>query len=80
MDLSPFLEADDLIAVHVRERTIAGGMPGVVVHYVLELEWATRDPTLVEGTVPESEAFNLASFEAFIRDLNRVLVRKRGQR
>jgi hypothetical protein len=78
MDLSPFLGADDLIAVHVRERTIAGGTPGVVTRYVLELEWANRDPTLLEQAVPEDQTFNLASFEAFIRDLNRALAKRRG--
>jgi len=27
MDLSPYAKAGDLIAVHIRERTVAGGMP-----------------------------------------------------
>ena len=38
MDLSPYAKAGELIAVHIRERTVAGGMPGAVIHYVLELE------------------------------------------
>ena len=80
MDLSAFQGADDLIAVNVRERTISGGTPGVVTRYVLELEWATGKRELVEQTVPESQAFNLASFEAFIRVLNETLARKRGGR
>ena len=77
MDLSAFHDAHGLVAVHVRERTIAGPGRGVVVRYVLELEWATGARTLIEETVPESQAFNLAAFEAFIRDLNRVLDQRR---
>lgn len=79
MDLSPYAKAGDLIAVHIRERTIAGGMPGAVIHYVLELEWASGDRTIVEQSLDEEAAPNLASFEAAIRVLNRVLARKREQ-
>ncbi len=79
MDLSPYAKAGDLIAVHIRERTIAGGMPGMVIHYVLELEWATGDRTIVEQSLGEETAPNLASFEAAIQVLNRVLARKRAE-
>jgi len=79
MDLSPYAKAVDLIAVHIRERTVAGGMPGAVIHYVLELEWVSGERTIVEQSLDEETAPNLASFEAAIRVLNRVLARKRQQ-
>jgi hypothetical protein len=78
MDLSPYAKAGELIAVHIRERTIAGGLPGVVLRCVLELEWATGERTLVEQAFDEETAPNLASFEASIQVLNRVLARKRA--
>lgn len=78
MDLSAFHDAHGLVAVHVRERTIVGPGRGIVVRYVLELEWASGERTLIEETVPESEAFNVAAFEAFIRDLNLALAKRRN--
>ena len=46
---------------------------------MLELEWASGDRTIVEQSLDEETAPNLASFEAAIRVLNRVLARKRQQ-
>jgi hypothetical protein len=60
------------VSVHqpaLRTQGNVGPGCGVVVRYVLELEWASGERTLIEQTVPESEAFNLAAFEAFIQDL-----------
>jgi hypothetical protein len=80
VDLTPFAGASGLIAVRVREREVGGGTPGVVVRYVLELEWANGESTLVEETAPTGQAFNQASFEAAIDALNRELTRRRQQR
>ena len=79
MDLSPFGEAGELIAVHIRERTIAGGVPGVVIRCILELEKTSGERIVVEESFDEKTAPNLASFEAFIRVLNRELARKRQE-
>ena len=38
MDLSRFLGAQKLVAVHVRGRSVGGGARGVVIGCVLELE------------------------------------------
>lgn len=78
MDLSRFLEAQKLVAVHVRGRSVGGGARGVVIGCVLELEKEDGTSEWLELTIPESEAFNVASFEAFFRDLNKVLKKRRG--
>jgi hypothetical protein len=79
MDLSRFPGAENLVAVRVRERSVGGGARGVVVGCVLELEKKDGSSELREYTFSESEAFNLASFEAFIRALNQYLAMRRDQ-
>jgi len=79
MDLSRFLGAQKLVAVHVRGRSVGGGARGVVVGCVLELEYEDGSSESVELTISENEAFNVASFEAFFQALNHVLKKRRGQ-
>lgn len=60
----------------MRERTVAGGVPGTVIRCVLEV-------VHVDGTIEPlerefgEEGFSLAAFEAFVRDLNKALKRRR---
>ena len=63
--------------VRVRERTIAGSYPGSVIRCVLEVEHTDGSVELLEKAFGD-EGFELAPFEAFIRDLNRALRAKRG--
>lgn len=62
----------------MRERTITGGYPGTVVHCILEIEYTDGSIELLERRFGD-EGFVLAAFEAFVRDLNRALRKKREQ-
>jgi len=75
VDLTPWSH-EGVVEVRVRERTIAGGVPGTVIRCVLDVEH-------VDGTVTVRElefgdqGFSLPAFEAFIRGLNQKLKQRR---
>lgn len=74
MDLSAF-PLGDAVRVEVLEQTIAGGQPGVVVHCVLEVQYRSGGARRVEMSFDEANAYNFASFRAFITALNRTLAK-----
>lgn len=76
MDLTPWSHGG-VVEVRVRERTIAGGVPGTVVRCVLEVEHVDGNVEVLEREFGD-EGFSLAAFEAFVRDLNGALRRRRS--
>lgn len=77
MDLTSWAHRG-VVEVRVRERTVAGGYPGTVIHCLLEIEYADGSTELLERSFGD-EGFVLGAFEAFVRDLNRALRAKRAQ-
>lgn len=77
MDLTPWSHGG-VIEVKVRERTIAGGVPGTVIRCILEVVHVDGTIELVEREFGD-EGFAPAAFEAFVRDLNRALKRRPNQ-
>lgn len=74
MDLTPWSHGG-VVEVRVRERTIAGGVPGTVIRCVLEVEHVDGTIEVLEREFGD-EGFSLPAFEAFVRDLNRALKRR----
>ena len=72
MDLSSF-DSSNVAEIRVLERTISGDSHGVVVHCVLEIIPRSGVPLRVEQTYDERDAMVTATFEQFIKNLNKAL-------